>query len=145
MTISEPVGGSAPKFSQKSSGFILTEKAFLPFSLCCPAQGSPIPSYRSVLLRTIFQNQSVDQLQNLLLRALDLSSRNKLLNHSALPAQLKGPPHLPIGQTKAKLFRACRRLSAQVLDGDEWSNLRSLCCPPLLSLLPCPRVTCTSV
>ena len=47
-TISEPVGGSAPKFSEKSSGFVLTEKSARPFSLACPAQGSPTPSYRSV-------------------------------------------------------------------------------------------------
>ena len=48
MYISEPVGGSAPKFSEKSSGFVLTEKSARPFSLACPAQGSPTPSYRSV-------------------------------------------------------------------------------------------------
>ena len=47
-TISEPVGGSAPKFSEKSSGFVLTEKSAHPFNLACPAQGSPTPSYRSV-------------------------------------------------------------------------------------------------
>ena len=48
MYISEPVGGSAPKFSEKSSGFVLTEKSDHPFSLACPAQGSPTPAFRSV-------------------------------------------------------------------------------------------------
>ena len=46
--ISEPVGGSAPKFSEKSSGFVLAEKSANPFSLACPAQGSPTPGFGSV-------------------------------------------------------------------------------------------------
>ena len=46
--ITEPVGGSMPKFSSnlKTSGIELPSA--LPFSLSCPAQGSPVPSYRSV-------------------------------------------------------------------------------------------------
>ena len=52
--ISEPVGGSAPKFSEKSSGFVLTEKSAHPFSLACPAQGSPTPAFRSVRQKISF-------------------------------------------------------------------------------------------
>ena len=48
LCITEPVGGSAPKFSEKSSGFVLTEKSLHPFSLACPAQGSPTPAFRSL-------------------------------------------------------------------------------------------------
>ena len=46
--ITEPIGGSAPKFSMDSEGFIRTKPASQPFSLSCPAQGSPVPSYRLI-------------------------------------------------------------------------------------------------
>ena len=46
---SEPVGGSAPKFSALSKSSTLDMPQPLPFSLSCPAQGSPVPSYRLVL------------------------------------------------------------------------------------------------
>ena len=55
LCITEPVGGSAPKFSEKSSGFVLTEKSLHPFSLACPAQGSPTPAFRSALLWSLFR------------------------------------------------------------------------------------------
>ena len=44
--IIEPVGGSTPKFSGKLTSSSLKEAANRPFSLSCPAQGSPVPSYR---------------------------------------------------------------------------------------------------
>ena len=47
LQFSEPVGGSAPKFSEKSKSSTLFEVLGEPFSLSCPAQGSPVPSYRS--------------------------------------------------------------------------------------------------
>ena len=46
--IPEPVGGSSPKFSLLSKSFELEMPYSHPFSLSCPAQGSPVPSYRSV-------------------------------------------------------------------------------------------------
>ena len=55
LCITEPVGGSAPKFSEKSSGFVLTEKSLHPFSLACPAQASPTPAFRSALLWSLFR------------------------------------------------------------------------------------------
>ena len=45
---SEPVGGSSPKFSEKSKSSSLFEILAEPFSLSCPAQGSPVPSFRSI-------------------------------------------------------------------------------------------------
>ena len=47
---SEPIGGSAPKFSQLSESSKLTMPSVRPFSLSCPAQGSPVPSFRFVEL-----------------------------------------------------------------------------------------------
>ena len=60
----EPVGGSAPKFSQLYSLSALAKASAQPFSLSCPAQGSPIPSYRLVKSIILLQNQLEDQLQN---------------------------------------------------------------------------------
>ena len=45
-TTLEPIGGSVPKFSMVTESFTLTKAAAHPFSLSCPAQGSPVPSYR---------------------------------------------------------------------------------------------------
>ena len=42
----EPIGGSAPKFSLETKFSGLDRKLSDPFSLSCPAQGSPVPSYR---------------------------------------------------------------------------------------------------
>ena len=47
--LSEPVGGSSPKFSGESISSTVRKAANNPFSLSCPAQGSPVPSYRSVV------------------------------------------------------------------------------------------------
>ena len=44
----EPVGGSAPKFSGELKGGTMEKASYQPTSLSCPAQGSPVPSYRSV-------------------------------------------------------------------------------------------------
>ena len=45
----EPVGGSAPKFSALASSSTVAMPSKLPFSLSCPAQGSPVPAYRFVV------------------------------------------------------------------------------------------------
>ena len=42
----EPIGGSAPKFSGVSDLSRLIGKASHPQTLSCPAQGSPIPTFR---------------------------------------------------------------------------------------------------
>ena len=42
----EPIGGSTPKFSMVTEAFVFTKPASEPLSLTCPAQGSPVPSYR---------------------------------------------------------------------------------------------------
>ena len=44
----EPIGGAKPKFAQKTNGLIDVQKSGQPISLSCPAQGSPIPSFRLV-------------------------------------------------------------------------------------------------
>ena len=49
----EPVGGSIPKFSGKLKSSIVEEYFARPFNLSCPAQGSPVPSFRSVSNHTI--------------------------------------------------------------------------------------------
>ena len=45
-TFIEPVGSSLPKFSSKSNLAAYQEKALHPLALTCPAQGSPLPSFR---------------------------------------------------------------------------------------------------
>ena len=47
LALAEPVGGSPPKFTMKSSVSALKTLSGNPFELSCPAQGSPIPSFRS--------------------------------------------------------------------------------------------------
>ena len=54
LTLAEPVGGSTPKFSGKLKSSTVEESFAQPFSLSCPAQGSPVPSFRSVLLQPHF-------------------------------------------------------------------------------------------
>lgn len=44
--LSEPVGGSPPKFSTDLTTSGVKRSAASAFSLSCPAQGSPVPSYR---------------------------------------------------------------------------------------------------
>ena len=44
----EPIGGSAPKFSAESTISNLVRKVTTDLTLSCPAQGSPIPSFRFV-------------------------------------------------------------------------------------------------
>ena len=46
----EPVGGSSPKFPTLTSTLTPSMASALPFSLSCPAQGAPVPSYRPVQL-----------------------------------------------------------------------------------------------
>ena len=55
ISLSEPVGGSLPKFSGEFDGFTMKKAATQPFSLACPAQGSPVPAYRSVDARFSFR------------------------------------------------------------------------------------------
>ena len=48
-SFSEPIGGSKPKFSLGGTeAFVLTRTKSKPIALLCPAQGAPLPSYRSV-------------------------------------------------------------------------------------------------
>ena len=49
-SIAEPVGGSTPKFSGELTIKGLVKPLNLPFSLSCPAQGSPLPSFRFVVI-----------------------------------------------------------------------------------------------
>ena len=44
---SEPIGGSAPKFTIDSKLSLVERKLAEPLTLVCPAQGSPVPGYRS--------------------------------------------------------------------------------------------------
>ena len=43
-------GGASPKFAHESKGSILMKKFGEKFSLTCPAQGYPLPSFRCVVL-----------------------------------------------------------------------------------------------
>ena len=49
MTLVEPIGGSKPKFSIDSDGIRKSHAQSLSLSLSCPAQGSPIPTFRLVI------------------------------------------------------------------------------------------------
>ncbi len=44
----EPIGGAKPKFSQDSKSNTFVRESGSMLSLMCPAQGSPIPSFRLV-------------------------------------------------------------------------------------------------
>ncbi|XP_023322374.1 Down syndrome cell adhesion molecule-like protein Dscam2 [Eurytemora carolleeae] len=46
LVITEPVGGSAPKFPSETDLSRLTHKEGNPLRLTCPAQASPLPSFR---------------------------------------------------------------------------------------------------
>ena len=46
----EPVGGSSPKFSTDLTTSGVKRSSKVPFSLSCPAQGSPVPAYRLNLI-----------------------------------------------------------------------------------------------
>ena len=46
VSLSEPVGGSAPKFSTDSKGSIFVRPVKEPIVQLCPAQGSPVPTFR---------------------------------------------------------------------------------------------------
>ena len=59
LALTEPVGGSSPKFTLKSSVSALKTLSGNPFELSCPAQGSPIPSFRSPP-NTFFQTFRAD-------------------------------------------------------------------------------------
>ena len=63
----EPIGGAKPKFSQKAESLTFTENAGAQLALLCPAQGSPIPSFRFGTSSSLFfhhQNLLEDQSQN---------------------------------------------------------------------------------
>ena len=47
-SFSEPIGGSAPKFTIDSKLSLVERKFAQPLTLVCPAQGSPVPGYRSL-------------------------------------------------------------------------------------------------
>ena len=49
-SLAEPVGGSAPKFSTDLTTSGVKRSSNAPFSLSCPAQGSPVPAYRFYLI-----------------------------------------------------------------------------------------------
>ena len=49
-SLAEPVGGSAPKFSTDLTTSGVKRSSNAPFSLSCPAQGSPVPAYRLYLI-----------------------------------------------------------------------------------------------
>lgn len=46
LVITEPVGSAIPKFSSKSNLAAYQENALQTLALTCPAQGSPLPSFR---------------------------------------------------------------------------------------------------
>ena len=46
----EPIGGSIPKFSGITHLTGLLGKSSQPLTITCPAQGSPVPSFRCVVL-----------------------------------------------------------------------------------------------
>ena len=47
---SEPIGGAKPKFAQRTDGLKLVQNSNEAISLSCPAQGSPLPSFRQIFL-----------------------------------------------------------------------------------------------
>ena len=53
---SEPIGGSAPKFTLDSKLSLVERKFAQPLTLVCPAQGSPVPGYRSLHLTSTNSN-----------------------------------------------------------------------------------------
>ncbi len=44
--VAEPIGGAKPKFSQKTETLAFTEMKGTELGLLCPAQASPVPSFR---------------------------------------------------------------------------------------------------
>ena len=50
----EPIGGSSPKFSAESSISNLIRVQARSLAMSCPAQASPVPSFRSVSIVTLF-------------------------------------------------------------------------------------------
>ena len=62
--LAEPVGGSAPKFSGELKISTPEKASDEPLSLSCPAQGSPVPSFRSTMNDSNLQNLLADPSQN---------------------------------------------------------------------------------
>ena len=58
--ISEPIGGSKPKFSIVTDLMRYSHGKDESISLSCPAQGSPIPTFRLVA-RVIFNNSNLSE------------------------------------------------------------------------------------
>ena len=118
--ITEPVGGSTPKFSGESTSFTLKKASTQPFSLSCPAQGSPVPSYRLVNRRVNFQSLLVGQPQSSLESLKAQHLRKHRINHSVSHVQLKGLLCHHIGQLwNLSPYRTGWKLSAQVFWGSD--------------------------
>ena len=98
--IAEPIGGSAPKFSGELTIKGLVKALRLPFSLSCPAQGSPIPSYRFVSLLFFLQSQLEAQLQSFHLTKKVPLWKEDLPCLCVSSARLKGLPSRLLGLDK---------------------------------------------
>ena len=115
----EPIGGSVPKFTLKRDGERREVLSGSPFDLPCPAQGSPIPSFRSVIQPfSHFQSPSEAQRQSSLLTQKLLGSSVKLITHSVCSVRHKALPfqHLGLPETikDASIHRACWWVCAQI-------------------------------
>jgi hypothetical protein len=47
-----PIGGTKPKFSQESESLTFTKSSGTKLALLCPAQASPVPSHRLVIVKS---------------------------------------------------------------------------------------------
>ena len=57
----EPIGSAAPKFNVKDKINAFIGKSHSKLALLCPAQGSPIPAFRLVFLKTQMISEPVTQ------------------------------------------------------------------------------------
>ena len=115
----EPIGGSVPKFTLKRDGERREVLSGSPFDLSCPAQGSPIPSFRSVIQPlSHFQSLSEAQLQSSPLMQKLLGLSVTLITHSVCPVRHKALPfqHLGLPETikDASIHRACWWISTKI-------------------------------
>ena len=96
----EPIGGSVPKFTLKRDGERREVLSGSPFDLSCPAQGSPIPSFRSVFRPqpfSHFQSPSEAQPQSSPLTQRLPGSSVTLIAHSVWPVRHKALPFQHLG------------------------------------------------
>ena len=119
LALTEPVGGSSPKFTLKSSVSALKTLSGNPFEFSCPAQGSPIPSFRSVFsLFSHLQSPSEAQPQSSRLTQKLLGSSVKLTTHSVCPVRHKALPSQHLGLPEmiidASIDRACWWIGPQI-------------------------------